>query len=194
MPSARHVGLQAADALAYVVVLTGGLFLLGSALGFALGQGLVGTKYLLFFAGFGMFGYATFLLRPSAPWKGKTTGRSGGSGRSSGSGTGSRSGPGSDSPPGGDGADTGRFGGGGLLPTGSASGSDSLDSASTRGRDAGEREAQDKPTHRLASRLLPPRMRLPPEQRLSAGAKMLLAAVAVLATSYLLEAAFGVGG
>jgi len=37
-------------------------------------------------------------------------------------------------------------------------------------------------------------MRLPPEQRLSAGTKMLLAAVAVLATSYLLETAFNVGG
>jgi hypothetical protein len=180
MPSARHVGLQVADALAYVVVLTGGLLLLGSALSLALGQGLVGAKYLLFFAGFAMFGYATFLLRPTPPWSGSDRGSD--SGSRAGSDPRSRSGT--------DDAGPGRFGGNELLSTGSGS----FGSTATRGRDAGEREAQDKPSHRLASRLLPPGMRLPPEQRLSAGTKMLLAAVAVLATSYLLETAFNVGG
>ncbi|MFC4359835.1 hypothetical protein ACFO0N_17965 [Halobium salinum] len=140
MRTARHVGLQAADALAYVVVLTGALFLVGSAFSLALGQGFVGTKYLLFFVGFGMFGYAAFLLRPKPPWKGDNDGERAVSGAG----------------------------------------------------ETTETEAQDKPTHRLANRLLPANMRLPPDQRLSAGAKMLLAAIAVLATSYVMEAVFNV--
>jgi hypothetical protein len=140
MGTARHVGLQVADALAYVVVLTGGLFLVGSVFSLALGQGLVGTKYLLFFVGFGMFGYAAFLLRPTAPWDRESDGES--------------------------------------MAAGSG--------------DTDEEEAQNKPTHRLATRLLPAGMRLPPDQRLSAGAKMLLAAIAVLGTSYVLEAVFNV--
>lgn len=135
------MGLQVADAVAYVVVLTGALFLVGSAFSLALGQGFVGTKYLLFFVGFGMFGYAAFLLRPTPPWKREGDGES---------------------------------------VVGAGSGETS------------EEEAQDKPTHRLASRLLPEGLRLPPDQRLSAGTKMLLAAIAVLATSYVMEAVFNV--
>lgn len=140
MRTARHVGLQVADAFAYVVVLTGALFLVGSAFSLALGQGFVGTKYLLFFVGFGMFGYSAFLLRPKPPWKREDDGDRAVSGRG----------------------------------------------------DTTEQDAQNKPTHRLANRLLPSNMRLPPDQRFSAGAKMLLAALAVLGTSYVMEAVFNV--
>lgn len=189
MAAGRRVGRQIADALAYAAVLTGSAFVAGSALSFALGGGLVGAKYLLFFVGFGMLGYATFLLWPTPPWRGDD-------GRSSGAGG-------------------GRFGGGGLLPIGlgsrggsdsdpgsgggAGSGSESKPGAGARAgssapsrRSPGERAAQDKPFHRIASRLLPPGIRLPPEQRFSAGAKLLLAAVAVLATSFVMEAVFNV--
>lgn len=60
---------QVVDALAYAVVLTSIVFVLASAVSYPLGLGLLGTKWIMFFVGFALFGYATFQLRPTPPWK-----------------------------------------------------------------------------------------------------------------------------
>lgn len=60
---------QAIDALAYALVVTSILFVLTTAISLPLGVGLLGTKWFLFFIGFALFGYATFRLRPTPPWK-----------------------------------------------------------------------------------------------------------------------------
>jgi hypothetical protein len=65
----RRVALQVLDVLAYAVVLTSVVFTLGLAAGFAVGNGLVGAKWLLFVVGFLLLGYGTLRLRPTAKWK-----------------------------------------------------------------------------------------------------------------------------
>lgn len=65
----RRRSLQAVDALAYAVVVTVALFVVATAVSLLFSRGLVGTKHLLFFAGFAMFGYGAFGLQPAKPWK-----------------------------------------------------------------------------------------------------------------------------
>ncbi|SEO59558.1 hypothetical protein SAMN04487948_103406 [Halogranum amylolyticum] len=65
----RRVGLQTLDALTYAIVMTALLFAVSTAVSLLLGYGLVGTKHLLFFVGFAMFGYGAFRLQPVKPWK-----------------------------------------------------------------------------------------------------------------------------
>jgi hypothetical protein len=62
-------GRQALDALTYAVVITAVLFAASTAVSLLFGRGLVGTKHLLFFLGFLMFGYGAFGLQPAKPWK-----------------------------------------------------------------------------------------------------------------------------
>jgi hypothetical protein len=60
---------QALDTLIYAVVMTAVLFAVSTGVSLLFGRGLVGTKHLLFFIGFAMFGYAAFSLQPVKPWK-----------------------------------------------------------------------------------------------------------------------------
>jgi hypothetical protein len=57
------------DALAYAVVLSVGVFLVTTAVSFALGGGWGGVKYLLFVLGFLAFGVGALFLRPTPPWR-----------------------------------------------------------------------------------------------------------------------------
>lgn len=67
--NSRRLGRQTLDALTYAVVMTVVLFVLSTAVSLLFGRGLVGTKHLLFFIGFAMFGYGAFGLQPTKPWK-----------------------------------------------------------------------------------------------------------------------------
>lgn len=57
------------DALTYAALVTTVLFAVSTAVSLLFGRGLVGTKHLLFFAGFALFGYGAFSLQPVKPWK-----------------------------------------------------------------------------------------------------------------------------
>lgn len=65
----RRAGLRLLDAVAYAVVVAALAFAVGALVGFAIGRGWVGAKYVLFLVGFLAFGYASFALRPRPPWK-----------------------------------------------------------------------------------------------------------------------------
>jgi hypothetical protein len=60
-------GRQALDAIVYAVVVTAIVGIVSIAISFVLGWGLVGVKFILFVVGFGLFGIATFKLRPTSP-------------------------------------------------------------------------------------------------------------------------------
>lgn len=62
-------GRQVLDALVYAVALTAVVLIVSAVISFVLGSAWVGVKYLMFLAGIGMFGLATFKLRPTPPWK-----------------------------------------------------------------------------------------------------------------------------
>lgn len=66
-PTSRRVR-QTVDALVYANAVAAVVFVLGLALGLALGGGLVTAKYVLFVVGLLAFGYATLQLRPDPPW------------------------------------------------------------------------------------------------------------------------------
>jgi hypothetical protein len=66
-PNPRAIALKTLDAATYAVAVAAIAFLAGSVASFALGGGWVGVKFVLFFVGFGLFGYATFRLRPKKP-------------------------------------------------------------------------------------------------------------------------------
>jgi hypothetical protein len=128
---ARLFPLQLLDVVVYAVTVTAVAVVVSAVPSFALGWGLVGVKFALFFVGFGMLGYATFKLRPTPPWKNE------------------------DDP----------------------------------------RIRNDREEVGIAARatsLIPPRFRLGPEQRPSIGAKLFVASVTMLVTSYLLESVLGV--
>lgn len=69
----RRRSRQILDALVYAVVMTVLLFAASTVVSLLFGSGLVGTKYLLFFLGFAMFGYGAFSLQPVKPWKDGTS-------------------------------------------------------------------------------------------------------------------------
>lgn len=60
---------QVLDALVYAVALTAVVLIVSAVISFVLGSAWVGVKYLMFLVGIGMFGVATFKLRPTSPWK-----------------------------------------------------------------------------------------------------------------------------
>ncbi|WP_227353157.1 DUF7555 family protein [Haladaptatus salinisoli] len=136
---------QVIDALVYAVAVTSVVFLVGGALSFSLGRGLVGVKYVLFLVGLLLFGYATFQLRPSQPWDVDRTG---------------------------DGVEI------------------------VRNDDRAEAIGSRKETRfQAAVQRIPPltRYSIPPEERLPAAVKLFLTSIAVLGTSFAMEAVFGVG-
>jgi hypothetical protein len=57
------------DAVGYVLAVVAAVLAAAAALSFPLGFGWVGVKYVLFVVGILAFGYATFTLRPTPPWK-----------------------------------------------------------------------------------------------------------------------------
>lgn len=65
----RRRGLQALDTLIYAALVTAVLFAVSTLVSLLFGRGFVGTKHLLFFVGFAMFGYGAFSLQPVKPWK-----------------------------------------------------------------------------------------------------------------------------
>jgi hypothetical protein len=151
--------LQALDAVAYAITLTAVIFVATTAVSLAAGAGLVGTKYALFFIGFGLFGYATFRLRPKSAWKRE----------------GSQS------------------GGGGPI-TGSIAPSSIPDTIAETSLPRSSQSSDGETRFQaMSTALLPDEWVLPPEARLSAPAKLFLASIAVLATSWALESVFGVG-
>ncbi|GAA0223656.1 hypothetical protein ACFFQF_09055 [Haladaptatus pallidirubidus] len=137
---------QALDALVYAVAVAGFAFLVGVVVSFSLGSALVGVKYFLFLIGFAIFGYATFLMLPSAPW------------------------------------DVNKTDDGGV----------EIVRNDERGDVIGSREET---RFQAAVQRIPPlsHYSIPPEERLSPATKLLIASIAVLATSYIMETAFGVG-
>jgi hypothetical protein len=65
----RLRGLQTLDLVAYAVVVTSAVFCLGLAAGLAVGNGLIGAKWLLFAVGFLLVAYGALRLRPTPKWK-----------------------------------------------------------------------------------------------------------------------------
>ena len=137
----RRIVANTIDALAYAAALTGVVFLLTASVSVALGGGLPGAKWLMFFLGFLMLGYASLKLRPRAAWKQNGDG---------------------------DGGDGGLF--------------------------AGSREpvGVEKLVGRLLDATLPPSLRPVPSERPSSASKLFLAAVGVLATSFVMEVVFAI--
>ncbi|ELZ73759.1 hypothetical protein C457_00700 [Haloferax prahovense DSM 18310] len=66
----RRFGVKTIDAVVYAVSLTGVVFVVTALLSTLAGNGLPGAKWLMFFLGFAMFGYASLKVRPKAAWKG----------------------------------------------------------------------------------------------------------------------------
>lgn len=62
-------GRQVLDALVYAVALTAVVLIVSAVISFVVGSAWVGVKYLMFLVGIGMFGVATFKLRPTSPLK-----------------------------------------------------------------------------------------------------------------------------
>ncbi len=127
--SPRRLGLRLLDAVAYALVVTALAFAGGALLGFAIGRGWVGAKYVLFVVGFLTFGYASFALRPRPPWK-----------------------------------------------------------------DADPAEPGDarRTVEATVANALPRGLRLPPDDRVGIGGKLLLASVLILLASFLMETVLGV--
>jgi hypothetical protein len=65
----RLRGLQTLDLVAYAVVVTSVVFCLGLVTGLAVGNGLIGAKWLLFGVGFLLVAYGALRLRPTPKWK-----------------------------------------------------------------------------------------------------------------------------
>ncbi|WP_148413827.1 hypothetical protein [Haloferax sp. KTX1] len=65
----RRVGVKTIDAVVYAVSLTGVVFVVTAVVSTLAGNGLPGAKWLMFFLGFAMFGYASLKVRPKAAWK-----------------------------------------------------------------------------------------------------------------------------
>jgi hypothetical protein len=65
----RRLTLKLLDTVAYAVTATAVAIVASGVPSLALGWGLVGVKFALFFVGFAMMGFATFKLRPTPPWK-----------------------------------------------------------------------------------------------------------------------------
>ncbi|CQR49223.1 MULTISPECIES: DUF7555 family protein [Haloferax] len=81
----RRLGVKAIDAVVYAVSLTGVVFVVTAVVSTLAGNGLPGAKWLMFFLGFAMFGYASLKVRPKAAWKrGDGNGGNGGNGDSDG--------------------------------------------------------------------------------------------------------------
>lgn len=57
------------DAVTYATAVTAAVVAVAAAVSFPLGFDWVGVKYVLFVVGWVAFGYATFTLRPTPPWK-----------------------------------------------------------------------------------------------------------------------------
>ncbi|WP_276299556.1 DUF7555 family protein [Halorussus lipolyticus] len=136
---------QALDAVTYGIAVAAVVFVLGALLGFLLGGGLVTAKFVMFVVGILLFGYATFQLRPDAPWDTKET-------------------------------DDGKVKVTKNEPSGSVIG------------------GRDETTFQAIVQRIPPlsQYSLPPEERLSVGAKLFVASLATLAWSFLMETVFGV--
>lgn len=126
----RLRGLQTLDLVVYAVVATAVVFSLGLLAGLAVGNGLIGAKWLLFVVGFLFVAYGTLRLRPTPKWK-----------------------------------------------------------------DESRLDFGDDPRglQKLVADALPADYRLPTDQRLPVGLKILAAGAAILLTSFLLESVFGVG-
>lgn len=62
-------GRQALEAIIYAVAVTVIVVIVSIVISFALSGGWVGVKLILFVVGFGLFGIATFKLRPTASWR-----------------------------------------------------------------------------------------------------------------------------
>jgi hypothetical protein len=127
----RQFTLKLLDVVVYAVAVTAVAMVVTGVPSLALGWGLVGVKFALFFVGFGMLGYATFKLRPKPPWK------------------------------------------------------DDDDPQLRNDR-------EEVGIAGLVVGLIPARFRLAPDERPSIGAKLFVASVTMLATSYLLESVLGV--
>ncbi|POG56948.1 DUF7555 family protein [Haloferax marisrubri] len=65
----RRFGVKTIDAVVYAVSLTGVVFVVTALVSTLAGNGLPGAKWLMFFLGFTMFGYASLKVRPKAAWK-----------------------------------------------------------------------------------------------------------------------------
>ena len=133
------------DGLMYGLAVTAVLFVVGAVLGIALGGGLVTAKFWLFVAGILLFGYGTFQLRPSRPWKTE------------------------------EGED-------GKLKVTRTDPRDEVVGA--RGETRFQKTVQRIPPLTWYS--------LPPDERWSAGAKLFLASLVVLLTSFVMETVFGI--
>ncbi|WP_276280116.1 DUF7555 family protein [Halorussus caseinilyticus] len=59
---------QLLDAVIYGLAVAAVVFVLGVAVGLAVGGVFVTAKYVMFVVGLLLFGYATFQLRPDPPW------------------------------------------------------------------------------------------------------------------------------
>jgi hypothetical protein len=126
----RLRGLQTLDLAAYAVVATSVVFSLGLLAGLLVGNGLVGTKWLLFVVGFLFVAYGALRLRPTPKWKDE-----------------SRLDFGND-------------------PRG---------------------------LQKVVADALPADYRLPTDERLPVGLKILAAGASILLTSFLMESVFGIG-
>ncbi|WP_458185923.1 DUF7555 family protein [Haladaptatus sp. NG-WS-4] len=136
---------QVLDALVYAIAVTGVVFLFGGLVSLVFGSGLVGVKYVLFFVGILLFGFATLQLRPDPPWDVEKT-------------------------------DEG--------------------SVEVVRNDKGEViGAREETRFQATVQQIPPltRYSIPPEERLPTAAKLFLASITVLATSFIMETVFGVG-
>ncbi|MCO8266855.1 hypothetical protein NKF06_09695 [Haloferax sp. AB510] len=75
----RRFGVKTIDAVVYAVSLTGVVFVVTALVSTLAGNGLPGAKWLMFFLGFAMFGYASLKVRPKAAWKSGNGNGNGGS-------------------------------------------------------------------------------------------------------------------
>ncbi|RDZ66185.1 hypothetical protein C5B90_07525 [Haloferax sp. Atlit-12N] len=75
----RRFGVKTIDAVVYAVSLTGVVFVVTALVSTLAGNGLPGAKWLMFFLGFAMFGYASLKVRPKAAWKSGNENGNGGS-------------------------------------------------------------------------------------------------------------------
>lgn len=175
---------QAVDAVTYALAVTGATVAVGAvtAGGYALAVGgpvWTAVKWFLFLAGFGLLGYASLRLWPSRPADDEADIQR----------------PVEDGPAREE-ADYDDSGPGlltGLLPGAGVSGEpDPGADERERGRPVGRTETR---FQRTVQALPPVRwVPLPPERRFSPRTKLLLGSLLVLATSFLMETALGVGG
>ncbi|WP_158058532.1 DUF7555 family protein [Halorussus halophilus] len=139
------------DAVMYGLAVTAVMFVVGAALGlgfvlvFGGGDVLITVKFWLFLVGILMFGYSTFQLRPSRPWKTEE-------------------------------GEDGKL---------------KVTRTEPKGEVVGAREET---TFQATIQRIPPLSwySLPPDQRWSVGAKLFVASLVVLLTSFTMEFVFGV--